>query len=154
MRFTAQEEYGLRCAVQLARAASEGGLTIPQLAARESLTPAYVGKLLRILRQAGLVRSTRGQAGGYTLSRAPGEIDLSEVLRALDGPLYSESFCERYTGSRAVCVNATDCGIRGLWSTLSLLVDGVLSRCKLSDLVCDECASATRVRSFIDEASG
>src|SRR5947207_975628 len=64
MRFTAQEEYGLRCLMQVARA-PEGSLTIPEVADREALSLPYVAKIMRHLRSLGLVTATRGQKGGY-----------------------------------------------------------------------------------------
>ena len=55
MKLSAQEEYGLRCLLQLGRneAASGDGLTIPEISQSEELSPAYVGKLMRVLRMGG-----------------------------------------------------------------------------------------------------
>src|SRR2546425_11812681 len=75
MRFTAQEEYGLRCLLQIAREPA-GSLTIPEIAEREALTSAYVAKLMSVLRKAGLVKSTRGQKGGYRLACPPDQMNL------------------------------------------------------------------------------
>ena len=57
MKITAQEEYGLRCLLRLARAGEEHALTIPEIAESEKLSPPYVAKLLSVLRQAGLITS-------------------------------------------------------------------------------------------------
>lgn len=138
MKVTAQEEYGLRCLLQIARGVSLGYATIGEVAEREALTAAYVGKLMRVLRQGGLVKSIRGQKGGFRLARPAGEISISEVLRVLGGPLYSDAFCERFTGNRCQCVHVVDCAVRALWSGLAREVEGILGRCKLSDLLCDE----------------
>ena len=59
MKLTTQEEYGLRCLLQLARK-DTGSLTIPELSRREGMSPANVAKIMRLLRRAGFVRSTRG----------------------------------------------------------------------------------------------
>jgi Rrf2 family protein len=139
VRFTAQEEYGLRCMLQLARAGAPG-LSIPEVAARESLSGAYVGKLMRVLRQAGLVASTRGKAGGYRLARPAEELSVGQILSALDGPLWSEALCGRYTGGESACVHSSDCSIRALWSALDQVLQGVLRECLLSDLLRTECA--------------
>jgi Rrf2 family protein len=139
MRFTAQEEYGLRCMLSLARQGA-GGLSIPEVAARESLSTAYVGKLMRVLREAGLVGSTRGQAGGYQLARPPEQITIGQILNALDGPLWSEELCRRYTGGQSACVHSDDCSIRALWSALDHILLELLERCLLSDLLGTECA--------------
>src|SRR5713101_1820897 len=137
MRFTAQEEYGLRCLLQIAREPA-GSLTIPEIAEREALTPAYVAKLMRVLRKAGLVMSTRGQKGGYRLACPPDQMDLGMVLAALGGRLYSNDFCGRYVGTEQVCVHSGDCSIRPLWIALDSVVQRALSRTMLTDLLRSE----------------
>ena len=81
MKLTTQEEYGLRCLLQLAR---DGGrsLTIPELSRQEGISAANVAKIMRVLRRAGFVRSTRGQSGGYALARPAEQIMVGEVLAA------------------------------------------------------------------------
>src|ERR1700722_8639835 len=120
MKITAQEEYGLRCLLRLARAdADQPPLTIPEIAAAEKLSPPNVAKLLSVLRQAGLIDSVRGRTGGYRLARPPAEIRLGAVLLALGEPLYEATFCERHTGPEpGACVNHDGCTLRALWGTL------------------------------------
>ena len=95
MILTAQEEYGLRCALSLARVAPGESLTLSQVAEAEGLTTAYAGKLMRLLVQAGLVESTRGRTGGYSLTRDPGEITVTEVVGPLGGPFYDGEICTK-----------------------------------------------------------
>ena len=59
--------------------------SIAELARSEGISEPQVAKMMRHLRNAGLVQATRGQAGGYALSRPPGEINVGEVLGALGG---------------------------------------------------------------------
>lgn len=135
MKLTAQEEFGLRCMVQMAVQKEPGdATTVAVIAARESLSPAYVAKLMRLLREGGLVRSIRGQKGGYALTRAPDAICVREVLAALGGRLFTTEFCARHAGDDACCVHAEDCGLRALWSNLDGLVFNLLERCTLSHL--------------------
>ena len=138
MRFTAPEEYGLRCMLQMVRQAPDKSVTINELAAMESLTPAYIAKLMRILRKAKLVESTRGQKGGYLLARPADEINVSEVLKALGGDLHSEEYCTRYSGTARRCVHSRDCNVKDLWTSVDQLISSVLSKCKLTDLVQDK----------------
>lgn len=143
MRFTSQEEYGLRCLVQLARASADR-LTIADIAGREGLTAAYVAKLLGVLQAAGLVSSIRGRGGGYRLARPAEEIDLSTVLLALDGRLYGDDFCERHSGNEATCVHTTQCSIRALWQSVDGAVQRTLAHTHLSDLIASERAVSAR----------
>ena len=100
MKITAQEEYGLRCLIRLARAYGEQPLTIPEVAAAENLSPPYVAKLLSVLRQAGLIESVRGRTGGYHLARPPAEVRLGVVLLALGEPLFEEPVTASATPAR------------------------------------------------------
>ncbi len=112
MKISAQEEYGLRCLLQLARAETLGeSLTLSQLAGLEGISAANAGKLMWILSKAGLVQSTRGIKGGYSLARPASQIHLNQVIRVLEGEP-AESHCKSYAGVLDACVHTGDCGIR------------------------------------------
>ena len=138
MILTAQEEYGLRCALSLARVAPEESLTLSQIAEAEGLTTAYAGKLMRLLVQAGLVESTRGRTGGYSLTRDPASITVSEIVGPLGGPFYDGEICTRSASASDLCVHNNDCAVRSVWSGLQGMVDQYLGQVTLSDLVSDE----------------
>lgn len=152
MKPTAQEEYGLRCLLYLAR--SPGFATISEIAEGEGLSVAYVAKLMRLLRQAGLVEASRGQSGGYRLASAPTEIRLSDVLGALGDRFYSPCLCERYAGQHDACVHLEDCSIRAVWAGLDRLIHGFLSRSTLADLACSEGVMKRRVRQSLVQLPG
>src|SRR5262245_37945955 len=127
MQLLAQEEYGLRCLIQVARHGGPEPITIPEIAAAEGLSPEYAAKLLRALRQADLVVSTRGAGGGYRLARPAREMTAWEVVQALGGSLFPKEFCETHPGQRHDCVHTAGCSIRGLWTAVEGAVRGVLS---------------------------
>jgi Rrf2 family protein len=135
MKFSSQEEYGLRCLVQLARRGADASMTIAEISEAEGLSQAYVAKLLRILRLSGFVESVRGQEGGYTLVKRPDSIPLSEVLAALGGRFYKPGFCDHYTGTETVCTHTFSCSIRPLWHRVQKAIDSVLDRTTLADLL-------------------
>jgi Rrf2 family iron-sulfur cluster assembly transcriptional regulator len=138
MRFTAQEEYGLRCLVQLARHENKGPLTIQEIAKNEKLTTAYVGKLMRILRRGGMVKSIHGPTGGYRLPRPAGRMSISEVLNVLGGRLYEPRYCLKYSGEETSCTHSAGCAIRPLWGVLEAVMERILSRMNLAHLASDE----------------
>jgi Rrf2 family protein len=138
MKISAQEEYGLRCLLQLAHAETNGeSLTLSQIARREGISVANAGKLLWILSKAGLVHSQRGTKGGYTLSRAASEIHLNQVIRVLEGEP-AESHCKSYAGVLDACVHTGDCGIRPVIVELHQIVDNALAEITLSQLLGSE----------------
>ena len=135
MKITAQEEYGVRCLLQIGGRGPETNLTIPEIARAEGLSTPYVAKLMRVLRRGGLVKSVRGQAGGYTLARPLGGITVAEALAVLGGRLYEAEFCAQHHGKPEVCNRTTDCSIRFLWRSVQQVVDQVLSKATLQDLL-------------------
>jgi Rrf2 family protein len=152
VKVTAQEEYGLRCLVQLARA-PDGCRTIPEIAAAESLSGAYVAKLMRRLRQAGYVQSIRGQKGGYRLARPADQIRLGAALADLGGRIYEHDFCARHSGNGGVCVHDTGCAIRSVWSTLEEAIQEALGRLTLLHLVNASVAGPPGVRGRVAAAA-
>jgi Rrf2 family protein len=138
MHITAQEEYGLRCLLRVARHQSGDPMRTQEVAVAEGLSLEYAAKLMRILKNGGFVGSTRGSAGGYLLARPASEISVWEVLEVLDGPLYEEKFCNTHTGSQRDCTRSTDCSIRALWRNMNGILKGALSAITLADLTRDE----------------
>ena len=137
MKISAQEEYGLRCLVQLATLKDEESLTLPQIAEREGISTANAGKLLWLLNKAGFVQATRGTKGGYTLARPAGDIRLSEVIKVLDEDEIN-AHCDSYKGVLEKCVHKGDCGIRPVIVGLHEIVENALSQITLAQLVGSE----------------
>ena len=135
MKLSSQEEYGLRCLLRVAFRSDSGYVTINEISEDVGLSTFYVAKLLRILRQGGFVRSARGQVGGYALARPAEKIFVGEVLAALVGRLFDPGFCFEHSGLETTCKKSMECSIRTLWRTVQILVDQVLSKVTLADLV-------------------
>ena len=137
MKVSAQEEYGLRCLLQLARLGEGEALTLGQIAEREGISQANAGKVLWLLNKAGLVNSTRGTKGGYTLARAAAEIRLSEIIKVLDeGEV--DGHCKTYPGVLDSCVHTGDCGIRSVIVNVHEAVERALSAITLAQLTGSE----------------
>ncbi|MGI8542871.1 MAG: Rrf2 family transcriptional regulator [Aridibacter sp.] len=134
MKISAQEEYGLRCLLQLATLDESETLTLPQIAEREGISQANAGKLMWLLNKSGFVKATRGTKGGYSLSRPSAEIYLSEVISVLDADEIA-GHCESYTGIKDSCVHTGDCGIRPVIVGLHEIVQNALSNITLSQLI-------------------
>lgn len=86
---SARTEYAVRAMLLLAQAsiAGDGPVSVESLATAQSLPRKFLEAIVADLRTAGLVTSTLGARGGYTLSRTPEAISLGDVFRAVDGPL-------------------------------------------------------------------
>ncbi len=134
MKITAQDEYGLRILVRIAKCKGNLGLSIPQLSALEGLSQPNVSKLTRILRMEGLVNSTKGHVGGYVLARSADTITVNDILKALSGRLFDQEFCVNHSGTMKVCSNSVDCSIRSLWTIVQSAIDNLLDKITLADL--------------------
>jgi Rrf2 family iron-sulfur cluster assembly transcriptional regulator len=152
MKFSSQEEYGLRCLIRIGKSDSPNGLTIPEISELEGLSTANVGKLLRALRLGGFIESTRGQTGGYKLTRPAEEIIIGDVLAVLGGRLFEAGFCDTHSGIENICTNSIDCSIRSLWRTIQSVVDNVLMKTTLKDLLGKEEEVKVLVNSFVEDA--
>jgi Rrf2 family transcriptional regulator, iron-sulfur cluster assembly transcription factor len=138
MKLSAQEEYGLRCLLHLAQRGAEKSATIPEIAQAEGLSVPNVAKLMRVLRMGGLVNSVRGQSGGYTLSRPAGEILVIDSLHVLGDSFFGPTFCDRHSGRKTECAHMTDCSLRAMWTAVHQVVQAVMGKTTLADLLCGE----------------
>lgn len=134
MKISAQEEYGLRCLLQLAYLPEGQSLTLSHIAEREGISVAHAGKLMWIMNKAGLVESHRGTKGGYALARPAAEIRLSEVIKVLDEDEV-KSHCQSFAGILDACIHTGDCGIRPVIVGLHEVVHTALSGITLAQLV-------------------
>jgi Rrf2 family protein len=147
MKVSAQEEYGIRCLLQLARhSGSLKPVTVREVAARESLSPAYAEKLLRVLSRGGLTESIRGTRGGYRMTRPPERVTVGDALRALGGFSTQEEMCTRFSGDQECCVHTTECGLRPVWLAVSLHVQELLDSMPLTFLLQGETRIASKLK--------
>ena len=139
MKFSAQEEYGIRCLLRIARFYEVGkSLTIPEISKGEGISQHNTAKILRVLRIGGFLESERGHIGGYALSRSPEEIVVGEVLSVLGGKLFDDDFCQSHSNKSSLCTISIDCSIRSLWMLIQDSVDNVVNNMRLSDLMGSE----------------
>jgi Rrf2 family protein len=144
VRITTQAEYGLICALHLARRVDDGPVTGREIAAQERLPGDYVEQIMLKLRRSGIVRSTRGAHGGYALARRPDEISVHDVISAAEHSTF-EVHCTSHPVEEARCSSSHDCSIRPVWMLLQRRIDDVLQGVRLSDLLMQESEVRERV---------
>ncbi|MEO6803864.1 MAG: Rrf2 family transcriptional regulator [Granulicella sp.] len=135
MKITAQEEYGLRCILQLASMPAGEPLAVSEIARREGLSYPYVEKLLWILKKAGLTQSHRGVKGGYVLARYSDQISVGDVQRAFGSLWATKDICSRHTGNRRTCVHHGGCTLRPVWEGIEQYIVGVMDGIPISQLL-------------------
>ena len=138
MHLLAREEIGLRCLLRVAAESGQGGsgapCTIARIAQAEDLSQEYAAKLLRRLRQGGLVESVRGAAGGYRLSRPSCEISVWQAVQVLDESFLPVSSCECEPDVRGSCRRTAQCAVKSLWCRVGDAVRDTLENVTLEQL--------------------
>jgi len=121
--------------VQLGRHFGRGPASLTEIAAEEDLPRAYLEQLAMGLRDAELVVSTRGAHGGYELARPPEAIRMSEVLRALEGPIAPMICASDDPEHATTCDRTASCTVNILWVRVRDAIAGALDGMTLADLV-------------------
>lgn len=149
MKITANEEYGLRVILSLAKLQEEKSndlVSLKEIAEEEGLSTDYAASILMKLRESGLVESIRGKYGGYKLTKDYRLISVYEVLKGISEKTYTNDFCETHSGSKDVCVHKGSCNIRPIWTTLGYIYERVLEKISLADLM-----NSKKLKNKIDE---
>ena len=144
MRITTLAEYGVICALHLAKRVGEGPVTGRDIAARERLPFDYVEQILIRLRRAGIVNSTRGAHGGYALARRAEEVSVRDVIAASELQTF-DLHCVTHPVEEERCSAAHACSIRPVWLLLQQRIDAVLEGVRLADLLHEESEVRERV---------
>ena len=144
MRITTWAEYGVICALHLAKRGAEGPVTGRDIASRERLPPDYVEQILLRLRRADLVTSVRGARGGYRLARDPASISIRDVIHASELTTF-DLHCVSHPVDEERCAASHECSIRPVWVMLQRRIDDVLDSVSLADLLHDEPTVRQRV---------
>jgi Rrf2 family protein len=144
VRITTQAEYGLICALHLARRSGVGPVTGREIAAQERLPGDYVEQIMLKLRRADIVKSTRGAHGGYALARPADQISVRDVIAASEHSTF-EVHCTSHPVEELRCSSSHDCSIRPVWLLLQRRIDDVLQSVRLSDLLMQESEVRERV---------
>lgn len=114
MRVSTRGDYACRALLSLTlHADAPGPTSVRDIADRTGLPQPYLEQILLALKGAGLVRSKRGVGGGYTLARAPGDIRLSEIVSAVDGPITLGDFGEPHQDGS--CDHEGQCVLLAIW---------------------------------------
>ena len=144
MRITTWAEYGVICALNLARRTDLGPVNGREIARQERLPADYVEQILLRLRRAGVIASTRGARGGYVLAKPAGEISIRDVIHASELETF-DLHCVSHPVGEERCSESHNCSIRPVWLLLQRRIDDVLEGVRLSDLLAEEGEVRVRV---------
>src|SRR4030042_4889601 len=130
MQITRSEEYGLKGLVFLARQPPERMALVSEISREQGIPEKFLAKIFQRLSKAGLLRSTRGAKGGFSLGRPAGSITMLEVIEAIDGPI-ALNRCLRREGE---CDEEELCPIYQVWSKAQQQLLEILDSTTVEDL--------------------
>lgn len=119
MRLTTKSRYGMRLILDLAEYAREGPIPLRNVSKRQNISLKYLEQLIRKLKRVGLIQTRRGPNGGHMLAKAPADITVGDIVRALEENTAITDCSERDVQLCGVCNRAGDCLSRWVWTEAS-----------------------------------
>ena len=130
MHLTRQSDYAIRAMLHLARLPYGNIVQTKEIAAAEDIPRKYLPSIIRTLARSGLIRTLRGNQGGVMLARPPEEINLHEVVEAIEGPMALVQ-CLR---GQEDCIHEKDCTVLPVWENVQQLMKNQLENTTFADL--------------------
>ena len=136
MKVSTRGEYGVRAMVTLAKRYGTGPASITTISKESSIPYAYLEQLIAPLKQAGLVESRRGAAGGYQLRHSPSETRVGDIYRAMEGPI-APMDCVSEDITVQTCPLIPNCETRPVWMRVRDSIAETLDSMTLADLIAE-----------------
>ncbi|MFN3651467.1 MAG: RrF2 family transcriptional regulator [Armatimonadota bacterium] len=131
---SSRAKYATRALLDLTIHGGDQPIPIHETAERQEIPLKFLEQVMLSLKRHGFVQSRKGPGGGYLLARAPEEITLGSVVRAMDGPLAPMS-CVSVSGyMECGCPDPETCGLRAAWKEARDALAGVLDGTTFADI--------------------
>lgn len=135
MKLSTRGRYGVTAMYELALNYGKGPLSLRTIAAKQDISDNYLEQLICALRNAGLVKSTRGAQGGYVLTKEPADITIGDIITIMEGPIaLVDCLLSDADSNTQICKKAGQCVTRGVWERVCQSISEVLNSITLADL--------------------
>ena len=131
MQLSTRGRYAARAVLELALHYPGGPVRLHNISKNQDIPLRYLEQIMTMLVTSGLVKSKRGQAGGFNLAKLPSEISLYEVIQVVEGSLALVDCVDK----ASACLRSSSCITRDIWNRLSLQMKETLSSITLTDMV-------------------
>ncbi|MBI9107493.1 MAG: Rrf2 family transcriptional regulator [Spirochaetales bacterium] len=133
MRITTKGRYGLRAVLKLAEAEDNKPISISSIAADEQISPEFLEQIFYKMKKSGIIKSTRGPGGGFSLTKDLDNITLADILEAVGEPV-TLSPCST-AGSKKDCPRTGDCSAYDIWQDVSQHLNEYFSSLTLEEII-------------------
>lgn len=130
MRLTTKGRYAVTAMLDLAFHSQQKPVTLTDIATRQTISLSYLEQLFARLRKAGMVKGVRGPGGGYMLSRVALDINIADIIAAVDEEIDSTK-----CGGKGDCQDSQPCLTHDLWMGLSEQIRNYLKQISLAELM-------------------
>ncbi len=137
MKISTKGRYALRMAVDLAAHKEDGYISLKEVAERENISKKYLEQIVPMLNKSGILRTNRGNKGGYALAVDPQELTVADILRATEGSLAPVSCLEIEPNE---CPRQEECTTLFVWKGLYQKVNEYLESISVQDIIDNSCA--------------
>ena len=137
MRLSTKRRFAVTAMIDVGLRENAGPVSLADIAARHQISLSYLEQLFSKLRQRGLVESTRGPGGGYSLARGAEAISVADIIGAVEGPSGTEKTDGLEDGAAAMTAE--------LWATLNAKMIAHLQSITLRSLVSEQRARGVKV---------
>jgi Rrf2 family transcriptional regulator, cysteine metabolism repressor len=134
MKLSTRSRYGIRMMYELALKYGQGFIFLKDISYNQDISEKYLGQLIIPLRSSGLVISSRGAHGGYSLAKSPDKITLYDIVNVLEGTTCVVE-CVKEPG---VCSRVGNCPTRPVWEEFDKTITSFLEGVTLESLVNSE----------------
>ncbi len=131
MKLSTKTRYGTRIIIDLALKINQGAVQVRKISSSQKISVKYIEQILRILKQAGFVKSVRGPKGGHLLAKNPDEISLGQIVRLFEG----QAGLVACTSSPENCKMAADCLVREAWQEATSVLYKNLDNISIANLI-------------------
>lgn len=132
MKISTKGRYALRMLIELAAHQDSGYVSLKEISEHQNISKKYLEQIVPMLNKNGILRTNRGNKGGYMLAKAPSECTVGDVLRATEGSLAPVS-CLEYPVND--CPRAEYCATLYIWEGLAKTVSDYLDSITLQDII-------------------
>ena len=131
MSLSTKSRYGTRAMLDIAINYEKGPVSVKSIADRQGISVKYMEQLIPRLKVAGLIRSVRGARGGYTLSKDVHQINLRDIIDALEGSMFPVDCVD----NPEICDRAKKCVTYEIWKDIQDTINNLLDSITLDDMV-------------------
>ncbi|MBI4322511.1 MAG: Rrf2 family transcriptional regulator [Chloroflexi bacterium] len=130
MQISRRGDYSIRAMIDIASQPAGATALTREIAVRQEIPQAFLVKIISRLTQAGLIRAYRGAAGGVTLAHPPAQINVLQIIEAVEGPVY----LNRCLIGPGECSRDVSCSMHIIWKQAQKQLVELFQGTRLSDL--------------------